>query len=372
MLDLGIVRPGTTIRIPFSTFDKDDGSASAATDYAAADILVFKGGSTTERSSTAGYTATASFDSLTGKNLAIIDLSDNTDAGFYTAGGEYLVAINAITVDGISTGGWIARFIIGYREALYNTTIATLASQTEFTLTAGPAEDDALNDMVLILHDIASSVQFAKVIVTDYTGSTKTVFLAAAPTFTVAAGDNVSVMGLAPLQPATAGSKVTVASGGVLLQNGTGTGQVSLSGGRVNANTTYYNGTPVPAEHTAGYPIVTIKDGTGTGELDTTSGKVSVATGGIAAASFAAGAVDASALATDAVSEIVAAIKALVIETNDTVTLGEAMSVILAACAGVTSSGGSVLKDPSGTSTRITATIDGSNNRTAMTLTPSA
>jgi hypothetical protein len=224
MLDLGIVRPGTTIRIPFSTFDKDDGSAITMTDFAVADILVYKGGSITERASTSGYTATTNFDSKTGKHLAIIDLSDNTDAGFYSAGGEYIVAIDAVTVDGISTGGWIARFIIGYREALYNTTIASLSSQTSFTLTAGPAEDDALNGREVILHDIASAIQFSSGIVLDYTGSTKTVTLAAAPTFTIAAGDNVSVMGRAPLQPATAGSTLTVTSG------------------RANADVTHLNG----------------------------------------------------------------------------------------------------------------------------------
>jgi hypothetical protein len=213
MLDLGIVRPGTTVRIPFNTFDKDDGSASAATDYAAADIQVFKGGSDVERSSTAGFTATTSFNSSAGKNLAIIDLGDNTDAGFYSAGGEYLVAINAITVDGISTGGFIGRFIIGYRDAIYNTTIATVNSQTSLDLTAGPAEDDALNGMWLVIHDVASAVQISYAVIQDYVGASKRVTLATAPTFTVAATDNVSVMGIAPLQPATAGNTLTVASG---------------------------------------------------------------------------------------------------------------------------------------------------------------
>jgi fructose-specific component phosphotransferase system IIB-like protein len=224
MLDLGIVRPGTTIRIPFSTFDKDTGASITMTDYAAADILVFKGGSTTERASTAGYTATTDFDTLTGKHLAVIDLSDNTDAGFWAAGGEYLVAINAVTVDAVSTGGWIARFLIGYREALYNTTISSVNSQTSIVLTAGPAEDDALNGRQLILHDVASAVQWSTVIVSDYTGASKTCTLAAAPTFTVAATDNVAVMGPAPLQPATAGSTLTVTSG------------------RANADVTHLNG----------------------------------------------------------------------------------------------------------------------------------
>jgi hypothetical protein len=49
---------------------------------------------------------------------------------------------------------------------------------------------------------------------------------------------------------------------------------------------------------------VRIVDGTGTGELDTANGKVSVTDGAIAAATFAAGALDANALATDAVNEI--------------------------------------------------------------------
>lgn len=196
MLDLGTVRPGSTIRIPFSTFDKDDGSSITMTSFAAADILAYKDGGTTERASTAGYTATTDFDSKTGKHLIVIDLADNTTAGFWNAGSEYLIAIDAVTVDAVTTGGWVARFRIGYDGSLLDTTIATLASQTSFTLTVGPAEDDALNGRSVIIHDIASAVQCGHAIILDYTGSTKTVTLAAGTTFTAAAGDNVSVMGL--------------------------------------------------------------------------------------------------------------------------------------------------------------------------------
>lgn len=71
--------------------------------------------------------------------------------------------------------------------------------------------------------------------------------------------------------------------------------------GDVRVNVTAWNGTAVPTEDTAGYPKVTIKDGTGTGEIDTTSGKVAIATGGITVASFAAGAIDNAAIATDAI-----------------------------------------------------------------------
>lgn len=200
MIDLGTVKPGSVVRIPFSTFAKADGSSITMTNYAAADILVYKDGGTTERASTAGYTATTDFDAKTGKHLIAIDLADNTTAGFWSAGSEYLVAIDAVTVDGATTGGWVARFRIGYPSALLDTTIATLSSQTSFTLTTGPAEDDALKGSMVLIHDIASAVQFSFGLVSAYAGATRTVTLLNAPSFTIAAGDNISIMRLSPLE----------------------------------------------------------------------------------------------------------------------------------------------------------------------------
>lgn len=43
---------------------------------------------------------------------------------------------------------------------------------------------------------------------------------------------------------------------------------------KIDVNVEEWNTTAVPAEHTSGYPIVTIKDGTGTGEINTNAGKV--------------------------------------------------------------------------------------------------
>jgi len=180
------------------------------TNFAVADILVYKDGSTTERASTTGFTATTDFDAKTGKHIAIITLSDNTTAGHFAAGSEYLVAIDAVTVDAVVTGGWIARFTIGYEGAILDTTIATLASQTSFTLTEGPAENDAIKGMWCIIHDVASAVQLGFAIVSAYTGSTKTVTLAAGTTFTVAATDNISVMGIAPVMPVVPGRQLAV------------------------------------------------------------------------------------------------------------------------------------------------------------------
>lgn len=45
---------------------------------------------------------------------------------------------------------------------------------------------------------------------------------------------------------------------------------------KLDVNVEEWNTTAVPAEHTAGYPIVTIKDGTGTGEINTNAGAVAL------------------------------------------------------------------------------------------------
>lgn len=46
--------------------------------------------------------------------------------------------------------------------------------------------------------------------------------------------------------------------------------------GDIDVDVQSWNGTAVASPHTAGYPVVTVKDGTGTGEIDTTSGGVLV------------------------------------------------------------------------------------------------
>jgi hypothetical protein len=43
---------------------------------------------------------------------------------------------------------------------------------------------------------------------------------------------------------------------------------------KLETDVTKWNGTAVPAEDTAGYPICTVKDGTGAGEIDTSSGAI--------------------------------------------------------------------------------------------------
>ncbi len=65
--------------------------------------------------------------------------------------------------------------------------------------------------------------------------------------------------------------------------------------GDINVDVTAWNGTAIPGVDTAGYPKVTIKDGTGTGEIDTTSG-------GVLVAAIAANAITATAINADAIT----------------------------------------------------------------------
>ena len=111
---LGDYNTTETVHIPFNTFSSNDPSASVTvTDLAAGDIEIHKDGSTTQRASDAGVTVSIDFDGITGNHMVHIDLSDNTDAGFYAAGSRYAVRLEGITVDGATLNVWIGTFSIG-------------------------------------------------------------------------------------------------------------------------------------------------------------------------------------------------------------------------------------------------------------------
>ncbi len=76
---------------------------------------------------------------------------------------------------------------------LESTTIATLASQTSFTLTSASANDDAYNKATIIIKDAVTDTQKCFTTVQDYTGATKTITLKADPLsgFVMAVGDAV-------------------------------------------------------------------------------------------------------------------------------------------------------------------------------------
>jgi len=102
MLNLGVVKTGTTIPIPFGSYG-NDGESITMSGFGLADIKIYKNGSTTVRNTTAGYTLLDTdgidFASITGIHGFSVDLSDNTDAGFFAAGNWYWVIVDNVTIN---------------------------------------------------------------------------------------------------------------------------------------------------------------------------------------------------------------------------------------------------------------------------------
>lgn len=306
MIDFGTVRPGTTLYIPFATYDSNDPTASVTTTgLGTTDIEIYKDGGTTQRGSDNGYalldTDGIDFDGLTGIHGFSVNLADNSTAGFYAAGSQYWVVVSSITVDSGTISFIAATFRIGYPDAILNTTIATLASQTSFTLTAGPSDDNALLGCVVLIHDVASAVQMEMGVCSAYTGSTKTVTLAADPgVFTAAASDNIAFYFPINTRWITQTAQTARDIGAsVLLSSGTGTGQVTLTSGRVNADLTHIATAAVST--TTAQLGVNVVNAAGTAWGSGAITAASVATGAITNAKFAAGAIDAAAIANGAI-----------------------------------------------------------------------
>lgn len=90
-------------------------------------------------------------------------------------------------IDGLSTSA--------APQLLLNTTIATLATQTSFTLTAGSADNDAYNGAIIVVTDQSTATQKAVGTISDYVGASKTITLSADPAiFTMAVGDTVDIL----------------------------------------------------------------------------------------------------------------------------------------------------------------------------------
>ena len=80
-------------------------------------------------------------------------------------------------------------------DLLQNTTIATLATQISFTLTAGSADDDAYKGAIIVITDAVTGVQKAVGRISDYVGASKTITLNEDPgIFTMAVGDTVDII----------------------------------------------------------------------------------------------------------------------------------------------------------------------------------
>lgn len=151
MINLGDFAATDTIYVPFCTYDAD-GASVTATGLAVTDIEIYKNGSTTQRSSDAGYTLLDTdgldFDSVTGLHGFSVDLSDNTDAGFFVAGAQYWLVVSAITVVG-QTVTFAYYFTIGKTLAAVNTAIDTAISELSV---AAPTATPTIRTALMLLY----------------------------------------------------------------------------------------------------------------------------------------------------------------------------------------------------------------------------
>jgi len=124
MIHLGHYNTATSrthVGFQFSTHAATGGNVAPSSSIDAADIRIYRAAdgaafSATQRSSSSGITVTSPFDSLTGFHDVDIDLTDNTDAGFYASGYRYSVVLapNDETIDSQTiTGVVLAVFEIG-------------------------------------------------------------------------------------------------------------------------------------------------------------------------------------------------------------------------------------------------------------------
>jgi hypothetical protein len=137
---------GSTIYALFHTYNSS-GASVTISNFAVTDIEIYKNGSTTQRASDNGYalldTDGVDFDSTTGIHGISIDLSDNSDASFYTVGAQFTVVIASITADSQTVNFVVGTFRIAAAENTTGYPTVTIKDGT------GTGELDTASGVVL-------------------------------------------------------------------------------------------------------------------------------------------------------------------------------------------------------------------------------
>lgn len=266
MTNFGPVPIGSVLPVFFASYAGSTGASITLTGLAVTDIEIYKGTSMTQRASDAGYalldTDGIDVDGTTGIHAFSIDTGDNTDSGFFAAGSFYTVIVSAVTVDSQTVNFIAATFRLVPAESSsgvpkvdvshFGGTAGTFSGgrpEVNTTHAAGTAWGSGAITAASIASDAITAAKIAD---------------GAIDAATFAAGAiNAAAIAADAITDAKVASDVTIASV---------TGAVGSVTGNVGGNVTGSVG--------------------------------SIATGGISAASFAAGAVDAAALASDAGTEI--------------------------------------------------------------------
>ena len=313
-LNLGTVRPGSTIVVPFHTFDSNDPAASVAiAAFVLADIGIYKDLSMDERGSTTGVvlldTDGIDIDAAVGIGGFSIDLSSNATAGFYASGSRYYVTVGPVTVDAAVVNFVAVTFDIGWPDALINTTInGAPTSDTQFILLDGPAEADVLIGCPIVIQAVAAArgVGIQIGYITDYIVTTKEVFIAADPGGgAVADKDHVAIMMPANVRAVGGTLQTAIDLGNEIGTAGVGLAEAGGDGDHLTAinlpnQTRDITGTITTVTNLTNHPSIPANWLTAAG----------INANAITSAKIASGAIDAVALAADAANEIADAVNA--------------------------------------------------------------
>lgn len=238
----------TTVSILFTTHAASGAAVAPSTGFEAADVILYKNGSATQKTTTNGITMTSPFDSVTGLHCLVIDTSvDTGDIGFWTAGAHYTAVLSPDeTVDSLAVVKVIATF--------------SLALAPVFARVGAPVGASISADVAAVQADTDNiQTRIPAALVSGRIDASVGAMAAAVLTATAIAADAIT--------DAKVASDVTIAS--VTGAVGSVTGAVGSVTGNVGGNVTGSVG--------------------------------SVAAGGITASSFAAGAIDNAAIAADAI-----------------------------------------------------------------------
>ena len=185
--DTGTTLPATLSAIQGASFDTSTDSLEAIRDRGDAAWTGSGGG---------GDATEAKQDTIISAIGTITDLGSGSDIANNLAdiaGATFVTGTDSL--EAIRNRGDAAWAGAGSALLMQNTTIATLASQTSFTLTDGSTDDDAYNGLAIVITDSATSTQKAVGVIENYVGATKTITLRTDPgIFTIAAGDTVDIL----------------------------------------------------------------------------------------------------------------------------------------------------------------------------------
>lgn len=109
----------TTLTCMFTTHAATGAPVAPSSGFEAADVIIYKNGSGTQKTSTNGVTMTSPFDSITGLHCLVIDTSNDTgDGGFWVPGAMYTLVLSPDeTVDSLAVAKVIGTFGIALAPA---------------------------------------------------------------------------------------------------------------------------------------------------------------------------------------------------------------------------------------------------------------